>query len=241
MPEEKTQIQERSRVEHVDIRPRDSIQRGNISMKNNKEKNGQSIQKPPVGIVGIAQKRRALQRSKRKARRGRLHIRKPIKKMVGVGFWMIVGVAVFKELMDPFITIMSFVDIAVVAGGATGEAWNSAVLGKLVIFGIKAASYVPVFAPFVLGASILFKIFWWSIGIMVTITASFAIWYYLAVANGVSFGMRKLSMFMVVFLVEAVPVLNLVPSTVLVLFIIRKMENNNQQSRFIRVAKKRYR
>lgn len=228
MPEENTQAQRRKRITRLDIRPRDL---------DNTQKSNQPVQKP-----NIAKKRRVLEKSKNKTSRGRFSIKKPTKKMVGFGFWMIVGVAIFKELMDLFILLMQFAtDISTVAGLAAGLYTDSTVVGVATGVVVKFLSYIPFLAPIALGINLVFTLLWWVIGIITTTAVSFAIWYYLAIANGISFGMRKLAMFMVVFLVESIPVLNLVPSTVLVLFIIRKMENSKKQNRFIGVAKNRYR
>jgi len=238
MPEENIQPQQRERVRRLDIRPRDVGPDINAPAANDPFFE-QPTQEPGAGI---AQKRRDLQRSKSRAR-SRLRTKKPPKKLVGVGFWMIVGVVIFKELMDPFIMMLQFfTDISTVAGVGAGVYTGSAKAGVAAGVIAKAVSYIPYVGSVVEAAvEIPFKLLWWAIGTVATFTASFIIWYYLAIANGISFGMRKLAMFMVVFLVEAVPVLNLVPSTVLALFIIRRMENSDKKDRFREVAKNRYR
>lgn len=96
------------------------------------------------------------------------------KKMTGVGFYLIVGIAALKDLMD-------------------------AVLDATVIL------------------SILTFVF--------SIIASAIIFTYLY-SNGVRFTDRKLATFAAGFVVELVPFLNILPASVIMLFVIRELENN---------------
>jgi len=228
MPEEKTQTQQRRRVGRVDIRSHDTRTNGAL------ETTPQHAHRTPANI---AQKRRVLdlQRRKDEGRRSSFGLKKRHEKLVGIGFSLIMGVAIFKELIDPFILVMQFLtDVSTVVGVSAGLATESTTIGVVVggIVGgiVKAASFIPKFGEVIettveTVVETPFNILWWTIGVVATSTASFIIWLYLFVYNGIYFGIRKLFLFLLVLLIEIIPVVNLIPSTVFLILTIKRMEN----------------
>jgi len=126
------------------------------------------------GAEKMARGKRLREIRKRRAEGARGKASAPPKKMTGVGFYMVVALALIKDTFDIIADI-----------------------------------------------SILLSILTFFTGLLI----SYIVWFYLFY-NGVKLDSRKLATFAVSAIIEVIPLVNIIPTFTITLFVIRELENN---------------
>jgi len=180
-------------------------------------------------VVGLARKKARAKRleeiKKRRASGARGKASAPQSKLDGVGFWMIMGVAIVKDAIDPVATLLQLLfatsGTAVTAGLAAGEAAGSGLAGGIVGGAVKALDFLfPGVIDTVdlgLGAAI------WFMAVGLSLSLTFVIWFYLFY-RGVSMTPARLLVIGGSLIIGIIPFINWFPETVLMLILIKRGE-----------------